>query len=143
MSLLEKHISKKFLFFYIAHELMFNTMNMQLPAGNCQTLNGADIGQSNHQLLKVDKEAYVKAVGDNLDAWCAYLCLELGESDYFRLNKILNLFNSWQQYGIFKKSFIDYIRRIVLPQFEIAKDAHDKYSFAGAGAQQVGMDAGV
>ena len=60
----EANLEKKYLLFYIVHELMFKSLEQ--PGSG-------------------DKFAYVRAVGDNLSTWIASLVLHQGETDYFRL----------------------------------------------------------
>lgn len=53
-------------------------------------------GSMEHQEVEVDKLAYVYAIGDNLQQWITHLCLELGETDYFRIKEVLNVLNLWE-----------------------------------------------
>jgi len=129
---LSKNMAKKFLFFYIAHELMFRSMTMtgkmgtQLMKSEDYTpIEGQIRSDQNNVAVPIDKFAYVKAIGDHIEIWCAHLCLELGESDYYRLNKIMQLINMWEQNGMFSKSFIDLMRRYILPQYELSKDKYE------------------
>ena len=66
--------------------------------------------------------AYVYAIGDNLMAWTSYLCLENGESDYYRLNEIVNMLDLWDNQFIFQNTFINLLKLYVLPSYQLAKD---------------------
>lgn len=59
-------LPKKYLLFYVAHELMFKSLEVE-------------------QQDNWDKFAYIKAIGDNLTQWTACLSLHYGESNHIRL----------------------------------------------------------
>jgi hypothetical protein len=41
------------------------------------------------------KFSYIYAIGDQLMNWTCFLCLELGETDHYRLDEILSILNIW------------------------------------------------
>ena len=78
-----------------------------------------------NQEVEVRQYAYVYAIGDQLQTWVSHLCFHLGESDYYRLNEILQILNIWQQEQIYQKRFIDLLKRYLIPQYELAKSKYE------------------
>ena len=66
-----------------------------------------EAGSEVEKKLERLKFSYIYAIGDQLMVWTCHLCLELGETDYYRLNEILQILNIWQDQFIFTKTFID------------------------------------
>lgn len=73
-------LQKKYIFWYVAHDLIFKSKNLSLET---QTLEGST------EPIAIDKLQYIYQIGDNLAQWTSYLCFDLGESDYYRLNEVL------------------------------------------------------
>ena len=109
-------LPKKYLFFYIAHDLIFKTKDRQVPLQLFE-----DENKQRHE-VEVDSLAYIKAIGDSLQIWVSYLCLDMNEQDYVRLNEVLNILDLWDNNYIYDKKFISGLRLYVQPQFEMAKD---------------------
>ena len=62
----DPQLDKKYLLFYVAHELIFKSLDRGSAEGE-------------------DRFAWVRAIGDNLTQWVASLVLFQGEKDFFRL----------------------------------------------------------
>ena len=80
-----------------------------------------EIDSGEEKKLERLKFSYIYAIGDQLMNWTCFLCLELGETDHYRLEEILSILNIWQDQFIFTKAFIDQLKVYILPQFELAK----------------------
>jgi hypothetical protein len=127
----QEALSKKYLFFYLAFDLIFKTKQMKgttvedSPNIIRQMLQkkAAD-GTLEHEVVEADKLAYVYAIGDNLQQWVTYLCLDVCETDYARLKEILNVLNLWEQQFIYQKKFIDRLKLFIGPQHDIAKSKY-------------------
>lgn len=65
--------------------------------------------------------AYVYAIGDHLQKWIVNICLERCESNYMRLNSILNVLDLWDTQFIFQHSFIHRLKIFLMPQHDLAK----------------------
>jgi hypothetical protein len=72
----------------------------------------------------IDKLSYIYSIGDNLAQWTSYLCFDLGESDYYRLNEVLQILTIWESEQIYKKTFIDLMKRYILPAHQVAKNKY-------------------
>ena len=98
-------LSKKYIFFYIAHDLIFKSRAIEIK------------DKSEPQSLEKQKLkfSYLYAIGDNLIQWVTHLVLELGESDYIRLNEIISILNIWRDQQIYDQSFIERLKCYILP----------------------------
>lgn len=79
-------ISKKYIFFYISHDLIFKSKELNIET---QVLEIDPENEALNEELEIDKLSYVYAIGDHLQTWISHLCFHFGESDYYRLNEIL------------------------------------------------------
>ena len=109
-------LPKKYLFFYIAHDLIFKTKDRQM------TVQIYESDSKQRQEVEVTNLAYIAAIGDVLQTWTSYLCLDLNEQDYVRLNEVLNILEIWDSNYIYDKKFLNGLRLYIQPQFEMAKD---------------------
>ena len=106
--------------FYIAHELIFKSL---------------DRGSGEVE----DRFAWVRAIGDNLTQWVASLVLVQNEKDFYRLQEMNNLVELWAQNSIYSKGFISTIKRFYLPAYEIAREVRTQEQLKS----DVGQEASV
>jgi hypothetical protein len=110
---------KKYLLFFVAHELIFKSREFSKGRQVLESIL-AD-GSKSRQELEVDSLAYIRAIGDNLQQWITHFCLVQGETDYYRLNVVVNLLDLWDSHFIFQKTFTDTLRLFIMPSHEQAK----------------------
>lgn len=98
-------MSKKYIFFYIAHDLIFRSR--QINAGM----------EIEPQTLEEQKSkfSYIYAIGDHLIQWVTHLVLEMGETDYVRLNEIIQILQIWKNEQIFEAKFINQVCCYIMP----------------------------
>ena len=115
------NLDKKYLLFYIAHEVIFKSL---------------DRGSSDLE----DRFAWVRAIGDNLTQWVASLVLVQKEHEFYRLQEMNNLFELWAQNSIYSKGFISTIKRFYLPAFEIAREVRTQEQLKSSLGQEASVN---
>ena len=93
MSIQMEQLSKKYIFFYVAHDLIFKSKAFAFEE---QLLESDDAADNKPKAQKVDKFSYIYAIGDALQTWVSHICFDLGETDYFRLNEIVQILDIWE-----------------------------------------------